>query len=352
MNKRNQHTKRIEPKAGKFPHGKDNSLTDIKGVRIGHLSIHKDTEEKSGEQVCIRTGLTAVFPYPLEKNIRLFIGSYIFRAKHEITGYEVTEDFCYVNSPIVITNSVNVGRAYNAVLSYGFSLGLDETWPPFVVGLDDSFLNDMSRSFLEEKDILKTFDDASEDRPQEGSVGIGLGLRAFHWKGGIGTSSRTIALGNKQFTCGVLVASNHGNQGVSSEDDPGKADSEKGSLVMVMGVDIPLIPYQIKKIAGSCMAGLNPVHSLKNCSDSIICILFSTANPMKMEERNSLIYDFQVMDDSCLEKVILASSEAIREALINSMVKADPVKGRLGRKVETIPDGELNKLIKRIETDG
>ena len=124
----------------------------------------------------------------------------------------MTDDFCYLNSPVVITNSFNVGKAYNAVLSYGFALKRSEIWPPLVIGIDDSYLNDMRKSYLDETDILETFFKASEDTVQEGSVGAGVGLRAFGWKGGIGTASRMFSLDKTHFKCGVLVASNHGNQ--------------------------------------------------------------------------------------------------------------------------------------------
>ena len=130
-----------------------------------------------------------MLPYQMEKEMRLFTGIFILRGKNEITGYEVTDDFCYLNSPIVITNSFNVGRAYNAILSYGFSLNRAEIWPPFVISVNDSYLNDMRKSFLDEKGILNVFQNASNSKVEEGSIGIGLGLRAFGWKGGIGTSS-------------------------------------------------------------------------------------------------------------------------------------------------------------------
>jgi len=253
-----------------------------------------------------------------------------------------------LNSPIIITNSFNVGKAYNAILSYGFSLSREEIWPPFVISVNDSYLNDMRKSFLAEKGILNVFQNASNNRVEEGSIGIGLGLRAFGWKGGIGTSSRILYLDHQQFTFGVLVASNYGNQKSleKSETESKSIENEDGSLVIIIGVDIPLVPYQIKQITSSLVVSLPPVSILKNCSDSILCVLFSTANPMSMEKEGPSIYDFQLIDDSFLEEIILAGSEAIREAIFNSLLKATPVKGRLGRKIGTIPENEFNKLLK------
>jgi len=352
MNRKQKSMEDINHKLGKFSRGEKNSITDLKGVKVGHLSVNKDLLDPSGEKATNRTGLTAVLPYPMEKEMRLFIGSFMLGGKNEVTGYEVTDDFCYLNSPIVITNSFNVGKAYNAILSYGFALKRSEIWPPFVISVDDSFLNDMRKSHLDERDILETFFNASESRVEEGSIGIGLGLRAFSWKGGIGTASRVFSLDKTQFTCGVLVASNHGNQKPLKKPEANSRsdDGEEGSFIIILGVDVPLAPYQIKQITKSLVVGSPFSSPLKNSSDSVICMLFSTANPMSMENDGPFVFDFQVVDDSFLGTVIQAASEATHEALFNSLLKADPVKGRLGRKVETIPDDEIDKLLERFET--
>ena len=342
----------LKHKLGKFSRGEKNSIIDLKGLKVGHLSVNKDHLDTSGEKAIIRTGLTAVLPYPMEKEMRLFAGSFILEGKNEITGYEVMDDFCYLNSPIVITNSFNIGNAYNAILSYGFALKRSEIWPPLVIGIDDSYLNDMRKSHLDEGDILETFFNASEDRLEEGSVGAGVGLRAFGWKGGIGTASRVFPLDKTHFKCGVLVASNHGNQRplekpeASTHTDSG----EEGSLIVIIGVDVPLVPYQIKHITKRLVNGLSFFSPYKNSSDSVVGILFSTANPMSMESDGPFVFDFQVVDDSFLGTVIYAASEATHEALLNSLFKANSVQGRLGRQVETIPDEEIDILLEKFET--
>ena len=276
----------------------------------------------------------------MEKEKRLFTGSFIFRGTNEVTGYEVTDDFCYLNSPIVIANSFNVGRVYNAILSYGFSLNRVEIWPPYVIGVDDSYLNDMKSSSVDEKDVFQALHNSSSEDVEEGSVGIGLGLRAFGWKGGIGTSSRVLSIDREQFTCGILVATNHGNKKILKTDK-----NEGGSLIIVVAVDIPLVPIQIRQIVRSLVVSLSPGNTLNNCFDSIICVLFSTANPMSMENEGPPVYDFILINDSCLEKIIRAGAEAVSEAICNSLLAATPVQGRLGRKVETIPGNEFKKLL-------
>ena len=351
MNRKEKITAEIKFKKGKFPRGEKNSITDIKSVKAGHLTVNKNIQGSPGKTGIIRTGLTAILPYPMAKEMRLFTGMFMFRGKNEITGYEVMDDFCYLNSPLVITNSFNAGRVYNAILSYGFSLNRVEIWPPFVISVNDSYLNDMRNSLLDEKEILNVFHNASPGKVEEGSVGIGLGLRAFGWKGGIGTSSRIFHLGHQQFRCGVLVASNYGNQKSleRQENESNLMQNGDGSLIIIAGVDIPLVPYQIKQITSSLVSSLPSVNILNNCLDSISCILFSTANQMSREKEGPSIYEFQLVDDSLLAEIILAGSEAIKEAIFNSLLKATPVEGRLGRRIETIPDNELKKLLKEFE---
>ena len=343
MNRKEKVALEAKFKTGKFQRGEKNSITDIKGVKVGHLTVNKNIQKASGKTGIIRTGITTVLPYPMEKEIRLFAGMFTLRGKNEITGYEVTDDFCYLNSPLVLSNSYNVGKVYNAILSYGFSLGRVEIWPPLVIGVNDSYLNEIRESILEEKEILKVFHNASSGKVEEGSVGIGLGLRAFEWKGGIGTSSRVFSVRDKKFSLGVLVTSNHGNKSESHKT--------KGSLTLIIAVDAPLVPYQINHIASSIVVSLPPANTLKNCQDSVSCFLFSTVNAMSLKNDGPRVFDYSLVDDYVLESIIWAGAEATREAILRSLLLSDSVQGRLDRRVETIPDHEFQKILKQFENN-
>lgn len=348
MNKKKRSVRNEKNNMSKFLPGKKNAITDLDGVKVGHLTLNKDLLDASGEKVSIRTGLTAILPYPMEKEMRLFMGSFIFKGMNEMTGYQVGDDFCYLNSPIVLTNPFNVGLAYNTILSYGFSLNRTEIWPPLVLSVNDSFLNDMNASLMKENDILEIFRQASREAVAEGSVGIGLGLRAYGHKGGIGTASRVIDLANEKFTCGVLVASNHSNP-VSlapPKNDLDANQDEEGSFTIIFGVDIPLAPFQIKRIMRCLVFGLSPILQLNTSSDSLTCILFSTANSMVIQEDGPLLFDFRIIKDSYEDKIAQAGKEAAQEALINSLLKATSVQGREGRRCETISEEKIHRLIK------
>jgi D-aminopeptidase len=326
------------PRTSLFPRGQKNSITDVPGVKAGHLTIQKDFQDGPEKAVSIRTGLTAVLPYAMEKEIRVFAGFYILNGKGEMTGYETMDDFCYLNSPVVVTNSFNVGVVYNAILSYGFALKRAEVWPPLVIGVDDSYLNDLTQHLFKEEEILGAFHQASDSPLEEGSMGAGIGLRALGWKGGIGSASRILTLGERQFTLGVLVASNHGNQDSNQAGD---------SLTVVAGTDIPVLPHQIKRIVPGLAASFFP-GTEPGVTDSISCLLFSTANPMSMENEGPRLFDYQMIDDSFLGQIIGAGREAVGEAILNSLLKAAPVQGKSGRVVRTIPDSELAKVRQRM----
>ena len=337
MKKTENNKQRSAQRTDLFPRGQKNSITDVPGVKAGHLTVQKDFQDGPEKTVVIRTGLTAVLPYAMEKEMRLFAGFFILNGKGEMTGYETMDDFCYLNSPIIITNSFNVGAAYNAILSYGFALKRAEVWPPLVIGVDDSYLDDMTGYVFKEEEILDAFSKASDGPLEEGSVGAGLGLRALDWKGGIGSASRIFGLGERQYTLGVLVASNHGN----TDPNPG------GSLTIVVGTDVPVLPHQIKRIvcgiAVNFSAGTKP-----SVTDTISCLLFSTANPMSMENEGPRLFDYQMIDDSFLGQIIGAGREAAGEAILNSLSRAATVQGKSARVVRTIPDSELVKFTQKM----
>lgn len=339
MKKTEKHKKGSAQRTDLFPRGKKNSITDVPGVKACHLTVQKDFQDGPEKAVSIRTGLTAVLPYAMDKEIRVFAGFFILNGKGEMTGYETMDDFCYLNSPVVVTNSFNIGKVYDAILSYGFALKRAEVWPPLVIGVDDSYLNDLTRHLFKEEEILDAFSKASDGPIEEGSVGAGIGLRALKWKGGIGSASRILALGERQFTLGVLVASNHGNQHSNKGGD---------SLTIIAGTDIPVLPHQIKRIAQSLAANL-PRWANPGDTDTISCLLFSTANPMSMENDGPRLFDYQMIDDSFLGQIIGAGREAVGEAILNSLLKAAPVQGKSGRVVRTIPDSELAEFRQKVD---
>jgi D-aminopeptidase len=335
------------------PHGKKNSIADVGDIRVGHLTISRDAQDSSGLKIPIRTGLTAIVPGDMNEENRYFFGFFPYRNVLEITGYAVTEDFCYLNSPILLTNSYNLGIAYNAVLSYGFQLGRTEIWPPIVISVDDSYLNGQTGSVIEDSDVIQLLQDASNQSAEEGSTGVGLGLHAFDWKGGIGTSSRTFSKSGKRYTVGALVASNHGSSELSDGTDSNhgrqKRYAKKGSLTMILATDMPLLPYQIKKVSTSIVVALPSVNTVRNNTDSITCVLFSLANAMSLKDDGPKVFEYTAMDDSSLSTIIRAGLESVAEAVLRSLCLSEPVVGQRNRRLDNIPEEFFRALVQVFE---
>jgi D-aminopeptidase len=336
-----------------YPHGEKNAIVDVGDIRVGHLTVSRDNHNPSGPTEMVRTGLTAIIPGDMNDENRYFFGFFPFRNIHEITGYAVTEDFCYLNSPIILTNSYNLGIAYNAVLSFGFQLGRSEIWPPVVLSIDDSYLNGQRGSVVEDEDVIQLLRNASNQSVQEGSVGVGLGLHAFDWKGGIGTSSRSFFISDKQFIVGALVASNHGTSELSDRADLNldkqRRDEKKGSLTIVLATNMPLLPQQIKKISTSIVVALPSANTVKNSMDSITCVLFSLANAMSLKDDGPKVFEYTAADDSSLSTIIRAGLESVTEAVFRSLCLSESVVGRGNRRVDNIPEEAFGALIQLFE---
>lgn len=118
-----------------------------------------------------------------------------------------------------------------------------------------------------------------------------------------------------------------------------------GSLILILAVDIPLVPFQIQRLTSSLVVSLPPINTLNNWQDSVTCFLFSTANAMSLKDDGPLVFDYSLVDDSALESLIRAGAEATREAILRSLILSSPVQGRLRRKLNTIPDHEFQKIL-------
>jgi len=343
----------IENISWTYARGKKNAIVDVGEIRVGHLTISRDVRDSSGTKIPIRTGLTAIVPGDLNDENRYFFGFFPYGNVHEITGYAVTEDFCYLNSPILLTNSYNLGISYNAVLSYGFQLGRVEIWPPVVISIDDSYLNGQTGSAIEDEDVIRLLQNSSNHSVDEGSVGIGLGLHTSDWKGGIGSSSRIFSIDGKEFSVGALVATNSGTPDyfdrASGDPEEDQRHARKGSLTLVLATDMPLLPYQIKTVSAGIVVALPSVHLIKNNTDAINCLLFSLANAMSLKDDGPKVFDYTAVVDSSIKAIIRPGLESVAEAVLRSMCLSESVTGKWNRKSDNISEESFLALVEAFE---
>lgn len=322
---------------GILPPGPLNAITDVEGVRVGHTSLVR------GENV--RTGVTVILPHGgnlfREKvPAAVFIGN----AFGKLMGSTQVEELGELESPIALTSTLNVPRVADALIDYMLALPGNEDVRSInvVVGeTNDGRLNDIRGRHVGREEVFAALKSAKGGPVEEGSVGAGVGTVAFGWKGGIGTSSRRLPAKLGGWTVGVLVQTNYGGvltiNGVPVGQKLGRyylkneLESADGSIMIVIATDAPAGARNLKRMAARAMAGVARTGSAMTNGSGDYAIAFSTAR-----NRTTLVKN----DD--MSPLFLAVIEATEEAIYNSLFKATSVKD-----VEALPLEKVLGLLRR-----
>ena len=322
---------------GHLEPGPNNALSDVDGVTTGHLAVDQDG---------LYSGLTAVMPHPPQvERRRLYMGRYALDGGDGMTGLGVEEDFGTFSSPIVLAPAPAVGRVYEGLIRYGMGrdpgLGTNTGWPPVVVGVDDSGWNaaPLIHQRLGENHVAQLLAQLGAG-VAEGEVGIGRGLAACGFKGGVGTASRQ----RGEYAVGALVAANSGTPGGLAVDGyrveleysndlggQGAQGTEPPPMgtgsVAVVATDAPLIPRQLDRLAGRAGLGLGRAGLLDAASQTGLVLAFSTqpiGSPKGAEEPTQAI---DMVGEKPLFGLFQAAFEACQEAVVNALLAASA--GRL-----------------------
>ncbi|HET7707323.1 MAG TPA: P1 family peptidase [Thermoanaerobaculia bacterium] len=310
-----------------------NAITDVAGVRVGHATVVR------GEAV--RTGVTAVIPH----------GGNLFREKvpgavfvgngfGKLMGSTQIEELGEIESPILLTNTLNVGRVADAAIDYMLALPGNENVRSIniVVGeTNDGGLNDIRGRHVGAEDVMRAIGEAKDGPVAEGSVGAGTGTIAFGFKGGIGTSSRRLTEKQGGYTVGVLVQSNFGGVLTIAGAPIGRALDRvrgDGSIMIVIATDAPVDARNLKRMGARAMMGLARTGAAGTNGSGDYAIAFSTVrNPPKL-----------VANDD-MSPLFLATIEATEEAIYNSLFKATSVTSSIG-KAEALPIPEVTRILR------
>lgn len=337
-------TKRIRDygiKIGTLETGGLNKITDVPGVTVGHYTL--DTEK-------FKTGVTIVLPHKKNTFIhKCEAAAYVLNGFGKTSGLVQVEELGQLESPIVLTNTLNVGKVQDGVIQY--LLEQDDgdcqitSINTVVAECNDSFLNCISKRPLDNQHVKEAFNNACIDF-QEGDVGGGKGMSCHQLKGGIGSASRRVRLDDKAYTVGVLVQSNYGlledlqikgfpmgkeillKQSVAEQED-------KGSIIIVIATDIPMDSRQLKRLCKRGANGLARVGSYMGHGSGEIVLAFSTANRAVADKD---ILSYERIREEKLNIPFRAVVEATEEAILNSMVTANEVCGYLGNKRHSLKD--------------
>ncbi len=264
---------------GYFPTGTRNAITDVPGVRVGHQTVWQGEPSSpspsgggsgKGLQPVIRSGVTAIWPHPGDLfRERLYAAVSVFNGYGEMTGRSVIDEWGLLGSPIVLTDTVHIGIAYDAVVRYMTKrdpeIAEKDVVIPVVAETDDSFLSDNRAFGITREDVYAALDAAAGGPVAEGCVGAGTGTQLFDFKGGIGSASRVVDLPGQSYTVGVLLQTNYGSRhqlqiaGVPvgrRVADLMPRQHRDGSCIAVLATDIPLHPGQLRRLARRQSGGL------------------------------------------------------------------------------------------------
>jgi D-aminopeptidase len=339
---------------GILPTGPLNAITDVKGVKVGHKTVWQ------GETV--RTGVTVILPHGdnlFQEKVpaAIFLGN----AFGKLAGSTQVEELGTIETPIALTNTLNVPVAAQALISYTLGQPGNESVGSVnaVVGeTNDGWLNDIRGMHVTEADVMAALTMAKDGIVEEGSVGAGTGTLCFGFKGGIGTSSRKVPDDFGGYTVGVLVQTNYGGiltiNGAPVGRELGnfpfseftKGRQVEGSCMIVVATDAPLSPRNLKRLAKRAVLGLGKTGSPMFNGSGDYVISFSTAYRFP--------YDSQVLDPSValisngsMNTLFMAVVEATEEAVYNSMFKATSVTGHEGHTGEAISIEQVIDICRR-----
>jgi D-aminopeptidase len=336
---------------GVLPTGPENAITDVPGVRVGHKTLIK------GDSV--RTGVTAILPH--SENLfqeKVPAAIYIGNGFGKLAGYSQVEELGTIETPIVLTNTLSVPVAMDALISYTLAQAGNEEVRSVnaVVGeTNDGRLNDIRGRHVGEADVFEAIANAKSGRVEEGNVGAGTGTMAFGYKGGIGTASRKVPKKSGGYTVGVLVQANFGgiltlngfNLARELDRIPNsyKEDTD-GSCMMVVLTDAPLDSRNLKRLAKRCMLGLARTGGIASngSGDYVIAVSTDRKSRVKNIPEGLLSGDASVHNDF-MSPLFLAAVEATEEAIWNALFAAEEMQGFKGYRAEALPIPRVLELI-------
>ena len=343
-----------------------NAITDVAGVTVGHATLISGDGKLQVGKGPVRTGVTAVLPRGKDSmNIPVFAGWWSLNGNGEMTGTTWVEESGFLEGPVMITNTHSVGVVRDAVIQWRVEHGRPDPsgywWSlPVVAETWDGWLNDINGFHVKPEHAIRAIDTASAGRVEEGAVGGGTGMICNGFKGGIGTSSRKLSDKDGGSTIGVLVQCNYGSRQnlriagipvgreIPSEDPYAFVPSDiadRGSIIVVVATDAPLLSHQLKRLARRVSLGLGRNGSISGNGSGDIFIAFSTANETAGAAKK--VADLKMLPNDSLDPVFAATVQAVEEAIVNAMIAATTMTGIENHHVVALPHDQLRAVLKK-----
>ncbi len=351
---------------GRFQPGRYNAITDVKGVRVGHVTHNRDEPRPDGTTGSVRSGVTAILPATgdiFDKH--LVAGGFVLNGIGEMLGLTQVLEWGWIETPIMLTNTMSVGEVHAGVVDYmsrRYNVGVEtDVIIPVVGETDDSFLNDVGIRSVTRHDVSRAIRAARSGPVPQGSIGAGTGMTTFDFAGGIGTSSRVLPEEDGGFSVGVLVLSNFGHmrnltiEGArvgkyldSLFPREGRREYSYGSIIVVLATSAPLLPSQLSRIAKRAALGLGRAGSYAASTSGEIVIAFSTGNRLLRKERGKIRHlNMRFISDTHINPIYEAAVEATEEAVLNAVFHSGGMVGRAGHASPAIPAKAVREALER-----
>lgn len=350
--------------------GKLNAITDVKGVEVGYCTVIEGKGKNVVGEGPIRTGVTALFPRGKAKKFSpVYANWYSLNGNGEMTGTTWVTESGFLETPIMITNTNSVGTVRQAVLEWYVDTDWyrGEDWwytYPVVAETYDGFLNDIYGFHITKKHALEAIENATGGPIAEGNVGGGTGMMCLGFKGGTGTASRQFKIKDSTYTLGALVQANFESKsnltiagvpvGMELKDTlnyemkrPPVSNRQEGdgSIIVVIAMDAPLLPHQLKRVAQRVPLGIGNVGGSGSNGSGDIFIAFSTANENAFNRKE--IVQIESLPNDQMNQIFQSTIQVVEEAIINAMIAAEDMEGINGNKAYAIPHDLLIKTLKK-----
>ena len=340
---------------GRLPVGRLNAITDVEGVRVGHVTLLEGSGKLRVGKGPVRTGVTAILPHGDDVyQHRVFGAIESLNGNGEVTGAAWVNERGLLEVPIALTNTLCVGQVYSGVITHVLEKDASRDPLPVVGECWDGGLNDIAGRHVKETHVLQAIRKAQVGPVPEGSVGAGTGMRAYEYKAGIGTASRVVHEAVGDYTVGVLVNANCGRRaelvvaGVpagrlfSAETAPPTRD---GSIIVVIATDAPLLPSQLRRLCRRAWLGIGRTGTVSRHSSGDFAIAFSTAH--RIPKDGAAVDTVGTLRDRKLTPLFQAVVEATEEAILNALFVADTMTGRDDRVMPGLPVARLLDLLRK-----
>ncbi|MBX2836766.1 MAG: P1 family peptidase [Gammaproteobacteria bacterium] len=346
--------------------GATNSLVDVPGVLVGMTTILEGDGPVTPGYGPVRTGITAILPRGFESSPNLvWAGMHSLNGNGEMTGSHWIRDAGYFVGPVCLTNTHSVGMVHHAatywtINQYKTHWHQEHLWAlPVVAETYDGVLNDINGQHITMEHTLAAINSASNQPVAEGNVGGGTGMICYDFKGGTGSASRAVPIGETDYIIAALVQANHGTRnwftplGVpAGRHLPHHAEEEsreRGSIIVILATDAPLLPSQLQRIARRATIGVGRGGSPGGNNSGDLFLAFTTANSQPMMNHAESNLSLNSLNDELLDGLYLGAVEAVEESVLNALVAAeDMTMVKPGGLVcEAINHGELINVMKQ-----